>query len=187
LVNGRRVSAQRVLHVRRGITTLKDCAFEQTLNLFTRFDFGDLDTYGGGLVGHPFVKLLSLPTSAPKAATAEFKSARSSALAALPPTVNPTIFGGNEIDPSSLGSLSVAEEPSTKNLAADASGSIGSDASTIVILEDDISKLAKFIPIILGLLGANVLIVLILSIIGCVSLVRLKGRSNYQSVKTYGH
>ena len=156
-------------------------------NVYSMYDFGDLDTSTGGLVGHPFIKLLALPTSIYDAALKEFRTARTRTLALLPPTIDPSLVSaGAPSDPSSSSgggkAASAAGGGGGFQLNVD-SGSGTVDAGTLTELHDNVAKVVKYMPYVLGLLGGGVLVLLILLVISCVGLRRGKTRARtYQPI-----
>ena len=139
-------------------------------NVYSMYDFGDLDTSTGGLVGHPFIKLLALPTSEYKAASAEFATARKATLAKLPAQIPPSRLA-NFVNPQDA--TSSAGDPSNPQaLAAD------TDPVTLNDLHEYADKLVKYMPYVLGLLGGMTLLLLILLITSIVQCTRArKGRT----------
>ncbi|KAJ7201270.1 aspartic peptidase domain-containing protein [Mycena pura] len=121
-------------------------------NVYTVFSFGN-DTVG------PHVQLLS---QTGKGAVKDFARVRAKMLSNAPPELAPAdtiaLFDG----PST--SSAVGEVPSA-NLAAAADVEIGSSSSTD-------SQVAKYAPIVIGLLGANLFLLVVVALIGIVGYVR---------------
>ncbi|KAJ7660373.1 hypothetical protein DFH06DRAFT_1472396 [Mycena polygramma] len=124
-------------------------------NVYSVFDFGDNTT-------DPSMRFLAL-TDATEAAD-DFARVRQQLLANNPPELSPdaliALFDG-PTQSSSPAAGSVAEEKPNLDLAADASST-----------NNSASQVAKYAPIVIGLLAANLCLVCILLLLGVIKLVQ---------------
>ncbi|KAL0957926.1 hypothetical protein HGRIS_000107 [Hohenbuehelia grisea] len=138
-------------------------------NVYVSFDYGTLDSRGA-LTETPFVQIL--PTTQFNEALPEFTAVREKLLRSMP----------EELPPAEFMKLLAAEEAATSSASSagpgtsDAPPAEAPDAAVLSSgnLESDISNfdsdpaanaLNKYAPVVIGLLGANVFIVLILCIL----------------------
>ena len=137
-----------------------------------RFDYGDYDPTNNGSSGNPFVQMLSVTD--PATMWSEFQSERAATLAQLPPAVDPTVIvqyegGSNSAPPDS------STTPDGDSLAR-LSGAVSTDGTSSPSGSD--SWLDKYGTVVLGLLGANLLVGIVLLVVSLTMCVRgMKGRS----------
>lgn len=137
-----------------------------------RFDYGDYDPTNNSSSGNPFVQMLSVTN--PATMWSEFQNERAATLAQLPPTVDPAVIiqyegGSNSGPPNS------STSPDGDSLAR-LSGAVSTDGTSSP--SDSDSWLSKYGTIVLGLLGANLLVGIVLLAVSLTMCVRgMKGRS----------
>lgn len=126
-----------------------------------RFDYGDDGSA-------PFVQLL--PTTVLDDAYADFNISRSTALAALPPTISPADLVDIANSQSTDDSAASSSSP-TKVSGGAAEATTGSTDSALYSLVD------KYGPVVIGLLAGNLLVGVLLLIVGLAACLRGHVRS----------
>ncbi|KDQ06684.1 hypothetical protein BOTBODRAFT_39405 [Botryobasidium botryosum FD-172 SS1] len=138
-------------------------------NVYAVYNFGDTNP-ATGAPGEPYVQILSLTDQTE--AAADFKASRTKALASLPPLGNLAALQAlaNTENNSSGGTTSPTttaggSTPSTKLDAGNLAAATDNDPSSI---SQSINKLVGYAPVMLGLLGLNAVLVLVLAIMGVI-------------------
>ncbi|KAL0959067.1 hypothetical protein HGRIS_014367 [Hohenbuehelia grisea] len=152
-------------------------------NTYVSFDYGTFDEQGI-LTETPFVQIL--PTTQFSEALPEFISVREKVLQSMPEEIAPSEF--IELAALEVGSNSTASTPNTPkatgnstilsaNLETSPASLLGTDA------ESGDSMLNKYAPIVIGLLGANVFVVLVLCILAVYFLVAARRDKNATQIR----
>ena len=132
-----------------------------------RFDYGDYDPTNNSTTGNPFVQMLS--TTSADTMWDEFAKERAATLAQLPPAVDPAVIIQYEGGSSST-------TPDADSIAK-LSGAVSTDPTSSAGDNND-SWLSRYGTIVLGLLGANLLVGIVLLAVSVTMCVRgMKGRS----------
>ncbi|KAI1796364.1 aspartic peptidase domain-containing protein [Ganoderma leucocontextum] len=140
-------------------------------NVYASFDYGDYDPTNNSTNGNPFVQML--PTTNATTMWNEFQTERAATLAQLPPAIDPALLVQYEAG-------SAPPSSSTGTTDGDAlarlSGAVSTDGTSSS--SDNDSWLNKNGTIVLGLLGANLLVGIVLLAVALTMCVRgMKGRN----------
>jgi len=142
-------------------------------NVYSVFDFGDTDP-ATGKNGQPYMKLLSVTNETE--AGADFKASRTKALSSLPSLGDISALielAKSDNETTTATSTTSTSSPPTKTGTSNLAGVADNDGSNSEIAQS-VNKLVGLAPAMLGLLGLNALLVLVLVGMGVV-LLRKKG------------
>ncbi|PIL34121.1 hypothetical protein GSI_03832 [Ganoderma sinense ZZ0214-1] len=140
-------------------------------NVYASFDYGDYDPTNNSSSSNPFVQMLSTTNAATM--FDEFAKERATTLAQLPPTVDPALIIQYESS-STSSSSSTSDDDALSKL----SGAVSTDGTSSSSSSANDSWLNKYGTIVLGLLGANLLVGIVLLAVSLTLCVRgMKGRS----------
>lgn len=155
-------------------------------NAYAVYDFGDFDASGN--MGKPYVKLL--PLTDQTAASASFKKNRAAVLAQLPAEGDLTKLPGvtAPVPPSSGSGSGSTTSTNTGGTGSGAAGKVGANLASSASADDDsaiastLNKLSGLAPIVLALLGVNIVLLIGLIAMGAFFIVRNKSNAKTTSV-----